>query len=180
MPGFERTSIYPLDGDIRKALRLVGGGPHHAIVYTCTPAPASFCARQAQIIKRDLQRIGISVEVQGFPFEDMVARTLHKGEPWDLALIDWGADFVDPSSFLDLLAPSVDGRFQEKLARAAGLSGSTRYRTYGKLAVELARDAAPWVTYANGTFRDFFSSRIGCQLPQPVYGVDIGALCTRR
>jgi ABC-type oligopeptide transport system substrate-binding subunit len=180
MPGFERASIYPLDGDLRKARRLVGGFRHRAVVYTCTPAPASFCARQAQIIKRDLQRIGINVDVRGFPFEEMVARTLRHGEPWDLALIDWGADFVDPSSFLDLLAPSVDRQFQDKLTRAALLAGAIRYRTYGKLAVELARDAAPWVAYANGTSRDFFSSRVGCQLFQPVYGMDLAAMCLRK
>jgi hypothetical protein len=39
----------------------------------------------------------------------------------------------------------------------AFMLGPVRYRTYGKLAVDLARNAAPWVTYANGTFRDSFS-----------------------
>jgi hypothetical protein len=28
--------------------------------------------------------------------------------------------------------------------------------------------------------RNFFSARIGCQLYQPVYGTDLGALCVRR
>jgi YVTN family beta-propeller protein len=180
MPGFERTSIYPLDGDLRTARRLVGGDRHTAVLYTCTPAPASFCTRQALIIKQTLKRIGISLKIRTFPFTVMVARMQRRGEPWDIGLVDWGADFVDPSSFLDLLAPSVDERFRAKLARAARLSGPIRYRTYGQLAVELAREAAPWVTYANGTFRDFFSARIGCQLFQPVYGMDLGALCTRR
>jgi YVTN family beta-propeller protein len=180
MPGFERTSIYPLDGDVRTARRLLGGGRHTAVLYTCTPAPASFCVRQALIVKQDLERIGISVEIRSFPFPVMVARMQRKGEPWDIGLVDWGADFVDPSSFLDLLAPSVSERFRDKLARAARLSGPVRYRTYGRLAVELARDDATWVAYANGTFRDFFSARIGCQLFQPVYGMDVGALCARR
>ena len=180
MPGFERTSIYPLDGDLPMARRLAGGGRHNAVLYTCKPAPASFCERQAVIIKQDLQRIGINVEIRTFPFNVMVARMQRRGEPWDIGLLDWGADFVDPSSFLDLLAPSVDAGSREKLARAARLSGPIRYRTYGQLAVELARHAAPWVAYANGTFRDFFSARIGCQLFQPVYGMDLGALCTRR
>jgi len=120
------------------------------------------------------------VRVRTFPFPVMVARTTRPGEPWDIALLDWGADFVDPSSFLDLLAPFVDKRWQTRIEDAARLSGSSRYRTYGKLAVELARDAAPWVAYANGTARDFFSARMGCQVFQPVYGMDLGALCTRR
>jgi len=50
---------------------------------------------------------------------------------------------------------------------------------YGKLDVDLARNAAPLVAFANATTRDFFSARIGCQLHQPVYGVDLAALCLR-
>jgi ABC-type transport system substrate-binding protein len=180
MPGFVRTRIYPLDGDLRAARRLLGGGRHTAVLYTCKPRPAAFCFRQGLIIKQSLERIGINVELRSFPFDEMVARTQRKGEPWDIGLVDWGADFVDPSNFLDLLAPSVDGTFRAELARAARLAGPIRYRTYGRLSVELAREAAPWVTYANGTFRDFFSARLGCQLFQPVYGMDLGALCTRR
>lgn len=30
------------------------------------------------------------------------------------------------------------------------------------------------------TEQDFFSTRIGCQLYQPIYGMDLGALCVRR
>ena len=63
---------------------------------------------------------------------------------------------------------------------AARLAGDERYRVYGELDVDLARNAAPLVALANVTTRDFFSARIGCQLYQPVYGVDLAALCVRR
>jgi hypothetical protein len=33
---------------------------------------------------------------------------------------------------------------------------------------------------ANTTARDLFSARIGCQTYQPLYGVDLAALCVRR
>jgi YVTN family beta-propeller protein len=180
MPGFERTSLYPLDGDLQTARRLAKGGRRTAVIYSCDTAPDSFCRRQAQLIKQSLERIGLRVRIRSFPFPVMVARTFRKGEPWDISLLDWGADFVDPSSFLDLLAPAVDEGFRRKIEQAALRSGPARYRTYGRLAVELARDAAPWVSYADGTARDFFSERMGCQLFQPVYGIDLGALCTRR
>ncbi|MDX6513750.1 MAG: hypothetical protein QOE36_3254 [Gaiellaceae bacterium] len=179
MPGFERTSIYPLDGDLRKARRLAGAGRHVAVIYTCSAVPDPFCQPQAQLVRKALHRIGIQVEVRGFPRDVMLQRTFKPGEPWDIVILDWGADFVDPSSFLDLLAPVVDPRYGSEIAAAAHLSGPERYRTYGRLAVTLARDAAPWVAYANATSRDFFSARMGCQVFQPVYGIDIGALCTR-
>jgi hypothetical protein len=35
---------------------------------------------------------------------------------------------------------------------------------------------APFATDAS---RDFFSARIGCQVYQPVYGMDLAALCLR-
>jgi YVTN family beta-propeller protein len=180
MPGFHRTSVYPLDGDLRIARRLAGRRHRVAVVYTCSPSPDSFCQPQAQLIEKSLERIGIRVEVRGFPIAAMLARSQRRGEPWDIVVLDWGADFVDPSDFLDLLRPVVDERFRRRLEDAARLSGPARYSTYGQLAVDLARDAAPWVAYANATSRDFFSARMGCELFQPVYGMDIGALCTRR
>ena len=67
----------------------------------------------------------------------------------------------------------------ESSRRVARLSGEARYRAYEALSVEVARDAAPWVAYATGTSRDFFSDRIGCQVFHPVYGMDLGALCIR-
>jgi hypothetical protein len=41
------------------------------------------------------------------------------------------------------------------------------------------RDAAPWIAFANESAHDFFSARIGCQLYQPLAGMDLGALCIR-
>jgi hypothetical protein len=37
----------------------------------------------------------------------------------------------------------------------------------------------PVINFANVVGQDFFSARIGCQLFQPVEGVDLGALCIR-
>ena len=73
----------------------------------------------------------------------------------------------------------TDARLARELARISTLSAEARYRAYSALSVELARDAAPWVAYAVGTNRDFFSARMGCQIFQPVYGIDIAALCTK-
>ena len=55
-----------------------------------------------------------------------------------------------------------------------------RYRAYAELAVDPAKNAAPWLVIENDTTRDFLSARIGCQVFQPVYGIDLAALCLRR
>ena len=57
--------------------------------------------------------------------------------------------------------------------------GDERYRVYSRLAFELERDVAPVAAFSTNESRDFFSERIGCQLYQPVYGIDLAALCPR-
>jgi hypothetical protein len=63
---------------------------------------------------------------------------------------------------------------------AAQLSGPRRYQAYERLDSELVRDAAPAAAYASATTVSLFSARIGCQLNQPIYGIDLGVLCERR
>lgn len=49
---------------------------------------------------------------------------------------------------------------------------------YGKLAVDLARNAAPLVAWGDAAAPEFFSARIGCQT-YGFYGLDLAALCVR-
>ena len=71
-----------------------------------------------------------------------------------------------------------DRRYKRRLAAAARLSGPNRYLTYGKLDLDLARNAAPLAAFGNLPSDDFFSARIGCQT-FGVYGIDLAALCIR-
>jgi hypothetical protein len=41
-------------------------------------------------------------------------------------------------------------------------------------------DGAPWVAYGNPIDNDFFSARMGCKVYQPVYGIDLTALCIKK
>jgi hypothetical protein len=50
----------------------------------------------------------------------------------------------------------------------------------GRLDVHVARTAAPWAALANNRTHDFFSSRVGCQLYNPLLGLDLASLCIRR
>jgi hypothetical protein len=74
--------------------------------------------------------------------------------------------------------PLKDPAYQRKLAKAARLSGPKRYLTYGKLDLDLARNAAPLVAFDNLTDNDFFSARVGCQIDD-TYGIDLAALCLK-
>ncbi len=71
-----------------------------------------------------------------------------------------------------------DPVYRRRLAAAARLSGPERYLTYGRLDLDLARNAAPLAAFDNLTTNDFFSARIGCQT-YGIYGMDLAALCLR-
>ena len=180
--GYRHVNIYPLTPDVAKARRLAGGKLRTAVFYTCDHSP---CDRMAQIVKTDLAAIGIDVQVKTFPIDALFTRVGRKGEPFDLAWNEWVADYPDPDNFLNLLLqggplPTFDDpTSKRKLADAARLSGPARYLAYGKLDADLARNAAPLVVYGNMLSYDFFSARMGCQIYQPVYGMDIATLCIR-
>ena len=42
----------------------------------------------------------------------------------------------------------------------------------------MAREA-PFAPSSSQTATDFFSARMGCQVEDPVYGIDLAALCVR-
>jgi YVTN family beta-propeller protein len=196
MPGFRDAIVYPLDGpEVAKARRLAGGRGGRAVMYTCNE---SSCLHNAEVVRANLKAIGIDVRIRQFPFEVLYrklrAPALSGGVGrWDIADVGWFADYADPYDILNQLFETVPGlqggnfnvghfdepRFERRLHRAASLSGPRRYRTYARLDADLAREAAPVVAYANETSNYFFSERIGCEIVQPLYGLDLAALCER-
>jgi ABC-type oligopeptide transport system substrate-binding subunit len=140
----------------------------------------------AQLITTDLAAIGIKVETKTFGMDELFTREARRGEPFDIAWGGWVGDYPDPDEWLNVLlesgvaAPAFDDPvWKRRLERAARLSGPDRYLTYGRLDAELARDAAPWIPYANRPTVAYLSSRLGCRVYQPVYGFDLAALCIR-
>ncbi|HET6187304.1 MAG TPA: ABC transporter substrate-binding protein [Trebonia sp.] len=182
--------LYPLVGsDLRRARQLAGNVHATAIMYTPNVPP---WLQEAQIIGRDLQPLGIDVQLKEFPLDEFFYRISHRGEPFDLAIAGWYSNTTDPAQDLEIFDGSTinaddnndlsylnDRAFDRQLHAAAALSGAARYRTYRQLDLELERDLAPAAAFATNASRDFFSARMGCQLYQPVYGIDLAALCLR-
>ncbi|MDX6454920.1 MAG: Bacterial extracellular solute-binding protein family 5 Middle, partial [Gaiellaceae bacterium] len=188
--GATDSHLYPLNGpDLTRAKRLAGPVHATAIMYTPNVPP---WLQEAQIIRRDLKPLGIDVQVRDFPIGDFFARLSRRGEPFDLAVSGYSFP-PDPVQILESFDGSTIGPtnninlsyfndpvFNRKLKAVAKMSGATRYRAAGRLALELERDDAPAAAIAWNTSRDFFSARIGCQVYQPVFGVDLAALCLRK
>ena len=181
MPGYDDVSVYPLTADPSKARQLAHGKHGTAVLYTCNE---SECIGQAQVVKTDLARIGITVIVKEFPFQNLYPVIKRPGS-WDMALFGWQIDYPDPADFLNLLLeygtqlPTFnDPAWRKRLANAATLTGPERYLTYGELATDLDRNAAPWIAWGNQTVRALFSARIGCQI-DGIDNIDLAALCIR-
>jgi hypothetical protein len=67
-----------------------------------------------------------------------------------------------------------------RLHAAEQLTGAARYAAYGSLDVDLVRNQAPLAAIGAPNWRDFFSARMGCQVANPLYGMDLAQLCIKR
>jgi YVTN family beta-propeller protein len=186
MPGFKDARVYPFTPNIAAARRLAGNTRRTAVLYACNKPP---CDQLAQVLKTNLAAIGIDVQVKTFSTGAIFGRLGRAGEPYDLAFSGgWVADYADPADMLNhvigsgagVFPPFDDPTYQREVGQAAKLSGPRRFLTYGTLDARVARDEAPIAAFGNSVSRDFFSARMGCQVFQPVYGMDLAALCTRR
>ena len=100
----------------------------------------------------------------------------------------WIANYPDPAGYapVSLLDDNAfyptfnDPTYQRRLTHTGQLTGPNRYTAYGKLDLDLARNAAPLIAYGTNLAADFFSTRVGCQTYTGVYvGMDIAALCIK-
>jgi ABC-type transport system substrate-binding protein len=190
MPGYRDVRIYPLKGsDLRTARALAKGHTRsgNAVLYT-TNFPVDVA--QAQILQRNLKRIGIHVTVKQFPLQVLFEKLSTRGERFDLGRISW-TGLSDPG-FLNFL---FDGRtigdpesgnwsyfnspaYNRRLAAAAALTGGARYRAYGALDVELSRDQAPAIAYGVPNALTFVSANTGCAVVNPT--LDLTAVCLKQ
>lgn len=191
LTAFEDKDIYPLDRpDLEKARELMGGKTGKAVLYTCNSAP---CPERAQLIQSNLKAIGIEVDIKQFPRNVQFAKEGVRGEPFDIADEGWIADYPDPYNFINKL---LDGRtiqknnnvnfsyfndaeFNRKMDEAQQKTGEERDAAYAALDEDLVRNAAPIVPWSVANNIDFFSARVGCQVFQPVYFMDLASLCLK-
>ena len=186
--GFSDTRIYPWRPDLARARQLAGHRHRTAVLYT---SGFPYHVRFAEIVKANLRAIGMDVEVKNFG-ESHWVRIGRRGEPFDMAVGGWYADFPHPFDFLRLLdgrtirantnddtAYFNDPAYNRRLDAATALPSPARENALGRLAVDVARTEAPWAAVANDRTHDFFSDRIGCQRWNAGFGLDLGSLCIR-
>ena len=147
----------------------------------------------AQCVAEHLAEIGLEVEIR--PFAEWTTTSAYLGrlgnpdEPWDMALVLWTPDFVDPYAYINRLLDTQDAggtnlaRFDEpeyiqQMRRAARLRGADRRKAYAQLDLELARDAAPIVPFLVLNEATLLSARAGCPLLRPA--LVLTTVCLKR
>ena len=182
VPGRVDEPLYPTTPDLPTARRLARAHVGQTVtLYTCGQEA---CRQQAQIIKHDLAAIGLRSVVRTFT-DTLYARLVTPREAFDIGVVGYGADYLDPDDYLNLVLESGkilpgfnDPMYRARLAAAKKLSGRARYLTYREIDKDLIRKAVPWVVFDNPSSHELFSARVGCQAYGP-YGLDLAALCLR-
>jgi peptide/nickel transport system substrate-binding protein len=189
LPGFKDARIYPLvRPELAKARALASGHTRGGKLVLYTINFPQLLAR-AQIVSRDLAKIGLEVEVKGFPELAYDGRVNRPEEPYDIAFLGWFPDYLDPFADINLL---LDGRFigtsnlarfnsvkyNALMRRAARLRGDARYRAYGRLDVQISRDAAPLIPILRPNAATLVSKRVGCVVLRPT--LDLTTVCLKQ
>jgi len=192
VPGYRKIRAYPLKADVAAARKLMGDRHGTAVLYISdNPVDAAI----ADVITRDLARIGIEIDRREFRTADYNVRIHRRSEPFDMTINGWVADYLDPYDFINVALsgrniPTVDNQnmshfnnpsFDRRMDAAAALSGNRRYTAYAQLDAQITRDEAPIVPYANEYRVEFVSRRVGCVVIAPgAGGLDLSAACVKR
>jgi ABC-type transport system substrate-binding protein len=188
-PGYRRARIYPLvHPNVARARALARGHLRDgkAVIYV-NDSPSAVA--QAQILERDLELIGLEVSIKPFPAPILFQKFATPGEAFDIGWIGWISS-PDPA-LLDCLFNGKrigkegscnysyfnSPRFNRQLDAASRLTGAARSRAFGRLDLELARDAAPAIAYAYDNALTLVSSRTGCVVLNPTLA--LAAVCLR-
>jgi ABC-type oligopeptide transport system substrate-binding subunit len=191
MRGFKNAALYPSRPNVARARSLAQGNLRggNAIFYCANSGAAP---PTCQIAQDNLKAIGLDSEIKLFPRAVQFTKTGTRGEPFDISLEGWHMDYFDPYDFIFLLDGSTirpannvnfsyfnSPAYNKKIAAASALVGQARYRAFGNLDVDLAKNAAPLASYITDNTRILVSKSTGCFAYHPVYELDLPSICKK-
>ena len=192
--GAHVRGIYPLGGPNLAAARHwleQARVPPTKLVLYASNSPTQVTI--AQVVAFELGQLGIDVEVKYFDAVTLLERVSTRGEPFDLHLNGWAADYADGGSFLE---PILNGKdlgptgnvnlsyFDDpatnaRIEAATRLTGEARRQAWADLDADVMRTNPPVAPIIHTNNRAFISKSFGCFLFHPLYGVDIAAACKK-
>jgi ABC-type transport system substrate-binding protein len=192
VPGFKNADLYPLKGANVATARALARGAlrgRKVIMYNRT---GQLGILLAQVIRFDLAKIGLAVEVKTFEPTVMFDRMSRRGEPWDLSVAGEILN-LDPEAWIDQFhgrnirfkGGKNGGRnlnlfdepvWNRRIAEASRLTGEGRFAAYARLDRDLMREAAPVAPFLNLNGWTLVSASVGC-FTWRAGEVDLVALC---
>jgi peptide/nickel transport system substrate-binding protein len=193
IPGFRDYNIYPMkftNANLNKAKSLMGSRSGKFLLLSGNRGASLTIP---QIVKFNLGKIGLDVDVQNLASGPLSAKAGSRNEDFQGILIGWHADYPDPNNFIDILLNGSNihesnnnnyaylnvPALNRKMERAAGLTGAKRYSAYSALDLDISKNYAPWATYSYANNRDFISSRTGCYSYHPTWGFNLATACVK-
>jgi peptide/nickel transport system substrate-binding protein len=196
MPGYKDWAIYPLGGvnatSLAKAKSLAQGNTRGGKV-TFYGFNSSFGPAVSQVVQFNLKQIGLDVDIKLYDRVVQTEKAGTKGEPFDMVLNGWGADYVDPYDFINVLLEGSriqatnnvnlsyfnDPTFNKRMTQAAALSGDARLKAYANLDRDLTKAGAV-LGYVNTNGRYYISASAGCFSSNPVHGtINLTVVCKK-
>jgi peptide/nickel transport system substrate-binding protein len=188
---------YPIQvssGTVKKAKSLATGhvGNGKAVMWAPNSGPGPL---QAQIVQYDLKQIGVDVSIKLLPRAQQFTTARNRNEAtYDINWSAWGADYNDPFDFINILLDGTtigptsnnndayynNPKFNNQMHKAALITaGDNRDKAFDALDKAMMAQDPPWGPMFNRTNRLFVSSHIGCFTYNPVFEVDLAALCKK-
>jgi len=176
VPGWQNVSLYKKD--ISKAKSLAKGNLRDGKITVYYRSSGSVNPAQAQIVRADLIELGFqpgNITMKGFSGGNIYTAMGVRGNDADLGVsMGWCSDYPDPYDWLNInyYGPSIQAdnnvnysymnlpAWNTKLAKAAKMVGPNRYKTYGKLDIDIMKQVAPLAVTRTYNTRYFFSSRV--------------------
>ena len=190
LPGYKNAKIYTVGKpNLGKARQLASGHLRggKAVLYV---ANLDVTVRLGQILRQQLEKIGLDVVVQGIPAPAYEARVANPDEPFDIAFrVTPNVDYYDPYAFLNLfferrfigrtnVSNLRSPEYDRRLRAASRLRGQARLRAYGQLDIALARNVAAMVPVSYIREPTLVSKRVSCILLRPA--LDLATVCIKR
>jgi peptide/nickel transport system substrate-binding protein len=172
--------VYPLDGpDLVTARRWLARAKLRPQKLTLYTANFPFNIASARVFRSNLLPLGIEVEVKAFDYITLLEklRRRTKGEPFDVAWLNWGAFYADPAG---AVLPLLRGtRYEARINAANRATGAGRAKSWADIETDLMRNDPPVAAYAGITARILVSRSFGCFGSLQGYDLDLAAACKK-